>query len=77
MALPSKRHSKTVKRIRRAAIKMKTPTLSICPQCKKSVRPHTACAFCGIYRGRQVLKIKLTKKEKKLRKKEDKEKKEK
>ncbi|MCF7860452.1 50S ribosomal protein L32, partial [Patescibacteria group bacterium] len=26
----------------------------------KAVKPHTACAFCGTYRGRQVLKAKTT-----------------
>ena len=41
--------------------------LSVCPECKAPLMPHTVCKNCGKYNGRQVLnvKAKLEKKEKK------------
>lgn len=70
MANPTQKHTKSRKRIRRGAISLKKITLSKCPKCKKPVRPHTVCSFCGTYRNREIIKIKLSKKEKKLLKKE-------
>ena len=47
-------------------------SLSVCPKCKKAVRPHTACQFCGYYKGKEVVNVlgKLTKKERKAKEKE-------
>ena len=28
-----------------------------CPQCHQPKRPHFACANCGTYKGRQVIKV--------------------
>jgi large subunit ribosomal protein L32 len=79
---PTQRHTKSRKRIRRGAIKLKKVTLTKCPKCKKPIQPHTACKFCGKYKGNEVIKIKMSKiekkalakveKEKKLKKKEEK-----
>lgn len=62
---PTQRHTKSRKRIRRGAIKLKKVTLSKCPKCKKPIKPHTACKFCGYYKGKEVIKIKMSKAEKK------------
>jgi len=70
---PTQRHTKSRKRKRRAAIKLSRATLTFCPKCKRSVKPHTACAFCGQYKGKEVLKIRLKKAERKARAKEQKE----
>lgn len=51
---------------------LKTPTLTSCPKCKKSIKPHTVCMNCGFYNGHEVIDVmgKLTKKERKAREKE-------
>jgi large subunit ribosomal protein L32 len=57
---------------RRMHIFVEAPSITKCPKCKKPVLPHTLCANCGTYRGREVIDVlaKLTKKEKKEREKE-------
>lgn len=75
---PTQRHTKSRSRIRRAAVKMKSKKmlnsrkLTTCPKCKKPVKPHTACAFCGTYKKKEVLKIKLSKTERKAAAKKEK-----
>jgi len=51
---------------------LEEPVLSVCPKCKKPVRPHTVCQNCGYYKGAEVIDVmkKLTKKERKQREKE-------
>ena len=45
-------------RSRRAANwKLRAVASVACPQCKEPKRPHFACANCGTYRGRQVVKV--------------------
>jgi hypothetical protein len=31
--------------------------LSACTNCKKMIRSHTACRYCGSYKGRTVIDI--------------------
>jgi len=67
MGLPTKKLCKSRGRVRRAAFKLGTGQISVCPKCKKPVKPHHACAKCGTYRSKEVIKIKfkhLKKKEK-------------
>lgn len=61
MALQSKRHSKTAKRTRRGAIKIKKTSLASCPKCKSVIKPHTVCKVCGSYKGKEVVKVKMKK----------------
>ena len=58
MGLPSKRRTKTSKKDRSSHFALKKSTLNKCSQCGKPVQPHVACAFCGTYKGRQVIKLK-------------------
>ncbi len=53
-----KKRTKSETRGRRSHHALKAKTLAVCPQCGKAVLPHTACAFCGTYKGRQVIKVK-------------------
>ncbi len=69
MALPVKKSTKTRKRRRMAYFKQSAARLNVCPKCKKPIRPHRACTFCGFYRGRETMAIKL--KSDKAKKKED------
>lgn len=61
MALQSKRHSKTAKRTRRGAIKLKKVSLANCAKCKEPIKPHTICPKCGNYKGKEVIKIRIKK----------------
>jgi large subunit ribosomal protein L32 len=58
MANPKKKktHSKT--HTGRAHLALKKVTLTKCPKCGEMRKPHTACAFCGIYKGKEVVKPK-------------------
>ncbi len=60
MGLPGHRRTSSHKRRRAAHFALKAETFSSCSQCKKPVRPHHACAFCGTYQGRAVLKVKAS-----------------
>lgn len=51
---PKKRHSKTVKRIRRAALAMKAVNLMVCKNCQAKTLAHMACRKCGFYSGKAV-----------------------
>jgi large subunit ribosomal protein L32 len=57
MAVPKKRTTATSKRQRRSHDALSVVTLSVCANCKQSVRPHTACGHCGFYRGKKVLSV--------------------
>ena len=60
MANPKKQktHSKT--HMGRAHLALKKKTLNKCPKCGKAILPHTACDFCGTYKGREVIEVKST-----------------
>lgn len=68
MANPKKRKSKSAARTNRAHLALEKVNLHKCPQCGKIKKPHLACAFCGYYRGRKVLKVSLETKKVKSKK---------
>jgi len=57
MGLPSKRRTKSSKLRRASHFALKKQNLIKCGQCGQPVLPHHACAHCGSYRGRQVIKL--------------------
>lgn len=57
MGLPGHRRTSSHKRRRASHFALKKIDLRVCNKCKKNVLPHTACAFCGTYNGRQVTKV--------------------
>lgn len=60
MAVPKRKKSRSMTRHRKAQwFKTAPPTITKCPQCGADTRPHTACATCGTYRGRQVMQPQL------------------
>ena len=75
MGVPKKHTTKSSVNQRRMHLFAKKPGLTVCLKCGKPVRQHTACAYCGFYKGKEVINVmkKLEKKEKKLREKEIKE----
>jgi large subunit ribosomal protein L32 len=58
MANPKQKRSKSNIRTRRRTWKLRSVSLSSCPQCKNPRRPHYACSNCGYYNGRLALKQK-------------------
>ncbi len=67
MALPNQKRSKSRKKIKQFRHRLKKINLSVCPRCKKPIRPHHACLFCGTYNGKEVIKIKSKNKTKEER----------
>ncbi|MBN2120368.1 MAG: 50S ribosomal protein L32 [Candidatus Omnitrophica bacterium] len=65
MAHPKRKHSRSRTRKRRTHQRSKTPTLTVCSQCKNLKPPYRVCPFCGYYKGRKVLIIKDKAKKKK------------
>ena len=55
------RHTRGHTRNRRSHHALKTKVLATCPNCAAPIQGHTACASCGYYKGRQVVKTKTTK----------------
>ncbi|MFO0702489.1 MAG: 50S ribosomal protein L32 [Candidatus Andersenbacteria bacterium] len=60
MALPGKRHPRSLGRHRRSAwmARLKASKLQACPKCKTPKQPHQVCKVCGTYKGATVLKTK-------------------
>jgi large subunit ribosomal protein L32 len=53
---------------RRSHLALKKQSLFACSQCKKMIKPHMVCKYCGYYKGREVINV-LAKKMKKAEKK--------
>ena len=64
MSVPKKKLTRRKVRSRRSHHALSKVKLAICPKCKKKVKPHIACSFCGYYKGNMVIDV-----EKKLAKK--------
>lgn len=60
--LPKKRCPKAHQGNRRSHQALKAPNLVLCSQCHSPKLNHRACPTCGMYAGREVLKIKAEKK---------------
>lgn len=58
MGLPGHRRTSSDKRRRAAHFALKQKVLAKCPKCNHEVLSHRACAFCGYYAGKQVLRVK-------------------
>jgi large subunit ribosomal protein L32 len=58
MSVPKKRKTASSVKQNRSHLSLKKKTLNSCPKCGQSILPHTACAFCGTYKGKVVLSIK-------------------
>lgn len=54
---PKKRKPRGRRNQRRSHHALGAPTVTVCPQCKTPILPHTACPTCGTYRGRSVINV--------------------
>ncbi len=59
MAHPKRQHSKQRSRKRRTHDSLSAPNLGVCSQCKKPILSHRVCPFCGFYKGKPVVEIKV------------------
>jgi len=58
MAVPKRRVSKAKTSSRKSAnMKLNAPALVACKSCGALVRPHRVCPECGMYKGKQVVKV--------------------
>ena len=63
MALPKKKTAKARQRKRRSHMALRLPAMDYCPQCHSPKLAHHVCLTCGTYAGRQVLEVKVKKRE--------------
>ncbi|MBX4201187.1 50S ribosomal protein L32 [Candidatus Parcubacteria bacterium] len=72
MAVPRHKHTRSSVGQRRMHIFITPASLTVCSKCKAPVRPHTVCAHCGFYKGKEFVNVlgALTKKDRKLKEKE-------
>lgn len=62
MAVQQNKKSHSKKGMRRSHDRVALPTIVYCT-CGQPTLPHSVCASCGTYKGRQVLAIKTTEEE--------------
>jgi large subunit ribosomal protein L32 len=67
MSVPKQHHTKGRRDRRRIRFKIETKTLALCSHCKKMIKAHEICAYCGYYKGKE--EVKMAKKTKKKPKK--------
>ncbi|MEP7135545.1 MAG: 50S ribosomal protein L32 [Chloroflexota bacterium] len=60
---PKRKHSKSRRDMRRAHDALVPRNLTACSNCGSMRLPHTVCANCGFYEGREVVEIKKEKKQ--------------
>lgn len=63
MALPKKKTAKARQGKRRSHMALRLPAIDYCPQCHSPKLAHHVCLTCGSYAGRQVLEVKVKKRE--------------
>ena len=67
MPNPKRKHSKSRGRKRRTHKKISFPSLASCSHCRRLKPTHIVCPFCGYYKDKEVIEIKIKEKKKKTR----------
>ncbi len=59
MAVPKRKKSKAKTSMRKAQWmrKLKSPALSLCPECSQPKPPHKVCPHCGYYKDKEVIEV--------------------
>lgn len=57
MAVPRHHLAKGKQGRRRSHLALKSLRLTVCPHCKRNIRAHTVCKFCGYYKGREIVNV--------------------
>lgn len=58
MSVPKKRKTRSSVGQNRSHQALKKKILGACPKCGQAIAPHSACGFCGNYKGKTVLQVK-------------------
>lgn len=56
MSVPKQHHTKGRRDRRRIRFKIETKTLVECSHCKKMIKAHEICSYCGYYKGKEEVK---------------------
>ncbi|HLM83888.1 MAG TPA: 50S ribosomal protein L32 [Candidatus Bathyarchaeia archaeon] len=65
MSVPKQHHTKGRRDRRRVRFEIDSKKLVACSHCKKTVKPHETCPYCGFYKGEEIVdKSKKTAKKK-------------
>lgn len=59
MAHPKRQHSRQRQRKRRTHDGVTLPSFAECSNCKKPILSHRVCPFCGFYKGKPIVAIKV------------------
>lgn len=58
MAVPKRKTSRSATRSRKSAnMRLAPPAMAPCANCGAARQPHTVCANCGFYKGRQAIDV--------------------
>jgi large subunit ribosomal protein L32 len=57
MGVPKRKTSPSKRDKRRTHKKLSAPSFSLCPQCHEPLLPHHICPHCGVYKGKEVIKV--------------------
>ena len=55
MPVARQRHTKARRDRARVHLKLKSKSLTICPNCKAKIEAHIVCPKCGYYKGKEVV----------------------
>ena len=55
MAVPFRKVSKTIKRMRRSHNALTAKTVTSCPNCGEMIKPHRVCKNCGYYKKEEII----------------------
>ena len=69
MGVPRHHMAKGKQLRRRSHLALKKQELIACGHCKKMIKPHAVCNYCGYYKGREVVNVlaKTLKKQEKMK----------
>ncbi len=67
MSVPKQHHTKGRRDRRRIRFKIESKNLVVCSHCKKMIKSHEICSYCGYYKGKE--EVDMAKKAKKKPKK--------
>ncbi len=57
MPVPKKKTTSSKRGMRRSHDGLKSPGLSVCPNCQEPKLPHHVCLSCGMYGDKEVIRV--------------------
>ncbi len=59
MPVPKRKHSRARRDSKHACKFIRPQAITLCAQCAAPINTHAACAECGFYKGKKVMRTKL------------------